>query len=659
MEKLNSFGISNYKAFGQGIQEMPLKSITLIFGPNSAGKSSLLHSLFWALSSSQSGDFESRVAKVTSGDVELGAFRSLLHKHDLSRRIEVSFSIKAKGDDSGGELPVKQITAICQIGLPGNDELLRIEKEFIAKNDKARIYTELMKISENARCKFKELYNYGNVPNHDQIEALINDESAFEQHIVAVAEEMQESGYVPFDGKLPTQAEMQHHFKEGEKAWREIIAMKDDLPEIQSYLQKVDEKIAVESANLGLISMEILYAQDSVFKARRKPGGNVLECDYVQEDIIREIPTCSADFASFMVAAVGGRKCKSPYEGYTLDMPNDERFSGVSEKTMAVIYAWVGNVREIIHNTSKSLIYLGPLRHLPGRKELLGMQGERSSDAAIIPWQRIRDESELRNKVNKSLLLMQTSKCEFVRNVHARASDVVDAKESGGPTFWWRKNFNETLWLDAEEGGFGNLSEEADFDSLLYEDEKAAYKLLDEKLLRSYPSGTFVDLGIRDRLHGVTVSVRDVGVGISQVAPVLLHAHANQEKLIVIEQPEIHIHPRLQAELGDVFIESALGENKNRFLLETHSEHLILRILRRIRETTEGDTDDWPDEFKNACPDGIRPEDVAVLYVEPGEDGAKVIELPVTLDGDFSKPWPGGFFAERIRELYSIKEDEE
>jgi uncharacterized protein YllA (UPF0747 family) len=133
---------------------------------------------------------------------------------------------------------------------------------------------------------------------------------------------------------------------------------------------------------------------------------------------------------------------------------------------------------------------------------------------------------------------------------------------------------------------------------------------------------------------------------------VLINSFASTNQLIAIEQPEIHIHPRLQAELGDVFIESALGENKNTFLLETHSEHLILRILRRIRETTEGEMDDWPEVLRKACPNGIRPEDVAVLYVEPGEDGAKVIELPVTPDGDFAKPWPGGFFAERDDELF-------
>jgi predicted ATPase len=96
--------------------------------------------------------------------------------------------------------------------------------------------------------------------------------------------------------------------------------------------------------------------------------------------------------------------------------------------------------------------------------------------------------------------------------------------------------------------------------------------------------------------------------------------------------------------LGDLFIESALSEHRNSFILETHSEHLMLRLLRRIRETSEG-----------TLPDGctpITPRDVSVLYVEPSSNGSVVLQLPVTEDGDFERDWPQGFFAERARELF-------
>lgn len=139
-----------------------------------------------------------------------------------------------------------------------------------------------------------------------------------------------------------------------------------------------------------------------------------------------------------------------------------------------------------------------------------------------------------------------------------------------------------------------------------------------------------------------SVSIRDVGFGISQILPIVIDSCSMKEKILLIEQPELHLHPALQAELGDLFINSALGEQKNIFLIETHSEHLILRILRRIREKTEG-SDNLPP---------IKPEDVAVIYIQPGENGSKAIHLPITPDGDFETDWPNGFFTEREKELF-------
>jgi predicted ATPase len=109
-----------------------------------------------------------------------------------------------------------------------------------------------------------------------------------------------------------------------------------------------------------------------------------------------------------------------------------------------------------------------------------------------------------------------------------------------------------------------------------------------------------------------------------------------------MEQPEIHLHPALQAEIGDVFLRSAL-EHGNTFLLETHSEHLILRIMRRMRET-------WNKTLPKDLPPVV-PADVSILYVEPGPNGAVVREMPLNERGELVKAWPGGFFEEGLREV--------
>ena len=150
------------------------------------------------------------------------------------------------------------------------------------------------------------------------------------------------------------------------------------------------------------------------------------------------------------------------------------------------------------------------------------------------------------------------------------------------------------------------------------------------------------ELVLTDLRTKTEVTHRDIGIGISQVLPVLVSALGNQNKTVVIEQPEIHLHPAIQAELGDVFIEGALKQ-KNSFILETHSEHLILRLLRRIREA-----DDIEIKTKN----GIKPSDLMILYVDPQKEGAQVYEIPVNEDGEFDRPWPEGFFSERSKELF-------
>ena len=151
-------------------------------------------------------------------------------------------------------------------------------------------------------------------------------------------------------------------------------------------------------------------------------------------------------------------------------------------------------------------------------------------------------------------------------------------------------------------------------------------------------------LRLYSKPSGVHVGITDVGFGISQVLPVIVQSVLAKGSTVLIEQPEYHLHPRLQAEIGDLFIESAL-DRRNNFIIETHSEHLILRILKRIRQTSEGE-----------LPEGltpITPADVSVIYIYPMKDGSgsKVVQIPVTEDGDFAVLWPDGFFSERAREL--------
>lgn len=142
---------------------------------------------------------------------------------------------------------------------------------------------------------------------------------------------------------------------------------------------------------------------------------------------------------------------------------------------------------------------------------------------------------------------------------------------------------------------------------------------------------------------GLTLQPQDVGVGISQVLPVVVAAQDGSASVVCIEQPELHIHPAVQVGLGDLFIDGAVNQGLS-FVIETHSEHLILRLLRRIREAAE-----MTSQVTNQPPSPA----LIGVYCLTKRDGAVTIdEIPVTKDGDFAKPWPQGFFDERGAELF-------
>ena len=143
-----------------------------------------------------------------------------------------------------------------------------------------------------------------------------------------------------------------------------------------------------------------------------------------------------------------------------------------------------------------------------------------------------------------------------------------------------------------------------------------------------------------DEINNIEVSSADIGVGVSQLLPLVVAAVDNRKGIIACEQPELHVHPRIQVGIGDLLTQNA--DNKT-FLIETHSEHLILRILKRIRQTSDEE-----------LPEGVvpvHPQDVAIVYMEPTSYGTKAWRIEIDEDGEFRQRWPNGFFAERREEL--------
>jgi energy-coupling factor transporter ATP-binding protein EcfA2 len=160
------------------------------------------------------------------------------------------------------------------------------------------------------------------------------------------------------------------------------------------------------------------------------------------------------------------------------------------------------------------------------------------------------------------------------------------------------------------------------------------YEIKLHRLGRDRSSDLF-ELRLMDtrRKSPVEVGLSDVGFGISQILPFVVQSLAASDQIISVEQPEVHIHPKLQADLGDLLIEAIKEPRRNQFIIETHSEHLVLRLQRRVREKK------------------ISPDQISIVYVSRGPNGAIVQPLRLDEEGDFMDDFPGGFFPERLREL--------
>ena len=90
---------------------------------------------------------------------------------------------------------------------------------------------------------------------------------------------------------------------------------------------------------------------------------------------------------------------------------------------------------------------------------------------------------------------------------------------------------------------------------------------------------TRTEIALRDFENGILVAPGDVGVGISQMVPVIVAVLREQGGILGIEQPELHVHPAIQVGMGDLFIRAAAsGPDKfpsgKTLIIETHSEHI-------------------------------------------------------------------------------------
>lgn len=161
--------------------------------------------------------------------------------------------------------------------------------------------------------------------------------------------------------------------------------------------------------------------------------------------------------------------------------------------------------------------------------------------------------------------------------------------------------------------------------------------IYDFRVERVYESGGLYRVKIRKSPQAAEVLITDVGFGVSQILPVLvLCFYVPEGSTVILEQPEIHLHPSVQAGLADVFVD-AWEKRKVQVIVESHSEHLLRRLQRRIAEA-------------------MFSQDDAGLYFCKENNGASNLDgLNVDPYGNITN-WPQDFFGDQFGEISAMSE---
>lgn len=539
---LTSITIQNFKGIGATVT-IPIRPLTIMFGKNSAGKSTLIHALHYAHEVLLNNNPNADRTALGGSSIDLGGFKNLVHKHEyLDRSIMMRFDLEIEPDE-----------------FPEYDEG-DIERDYLESGLDEFIEEEL-----------------GEGLRHIRERRGANLSAAM------------------LDLKSPDPNRAITLSVEFAVTWSESLSK----PIVSSYKTWICGEPAAQITTS-------IDARDYRWEVNA---------------------THSLTYTDDVQANIGSAKGSDPW--------------------------WVGighlsrDLKASLPNWGE-LIYLHPDSDLPE----FGIGYQTATQMLTGPAELLI--GHLQSSGLRSLRYIGPLRKTTPRNFQP-ASTVDDSSWADG-TAAWSNLYDGDLVADVSEALIGL---------------KAGYALelqryrevpVDSELMLALQSNTILDriensaaevskFPIRERLMiveestGLRLAPHDIGIGISQVVPVVVAAVHSMNNLVAIEQPELHLHPAVQAELGDLFIAGIQKVRSNTFFLETHSEHLILRVLRRIREAASGRLEN----DKNR----IAKEDLSLLFVGPeGTGGTNFLALRVDDRGRIIDHIPGGFFEEDFAEMF-------
>jgi AAA15 family ATPase/GTPase len=589
--KITKLSLTNFRTFKE-TQTIEFAPITLLFGPNSVGKSSVLLSLFYLQEILTTGECD--VQKIEAlDDKYIGGFKNLVTGRDTNK----SITIKVEYDKTGkiGSTYAKTFE------LASSDNFM--QQPSIQLQDQAMSTTSvclefIIAWSKSKETAFVERYSVslnneylGSITSDTGLKSpVLNDLNFFHSLL------------------LPTDHE----------DWLDDMRYNSN-----EYLNTHWEEA------MGMIMRRKGYEYSDNFSS----DGSISK---LETELAGQFPIGVKTFNGALPKALTLLESNVQTESPTTDAIVSEAFSEL----------FISPIDNLLSILQKSLC-IGPLRFIPDAlyqknphpKQRDWYHGKAAWDTlGRSETQRATINSWLHDADKLNLGYSLKNKSTVSKHFYS------DKKSSLATLKQYIEELEDSMKITFSEGDIDETPDseqkEVDIDRLkefIRDQEKNNAKIENGKAETTADSKVV----LWDTLNNIEVTSSEIGVGISQILPLVVAALDTEGGVVSCEQPELHIHPRVQVALGDLLLSNC---NDKTFLIETHSEHLILRILRRLRESHQS--------TNTAMYAPISPEEVSVLYLEPTDNGVTVRRLAVDEDGDFENDWPDGFFDERDEELF-------
>ncbi len=606
MPRLKSLRLSNFKSIGAETQEIEFAPMTLLFGPNSAGKSTVLQALIFAREVILYGNTDPDTTDLGGDWLDLGGFENLVHGRVGSVPIGLGFTIEIKSSELPSFLTEHESQTLSQYGLDQVGELFE-ELESIDVDFRVRWSAETKSpYVEEYSCKLNGAAIAILRASSDGRQVYIDDlpllSSIFQDPLDFLDEERSLS-------EILRESISQAVVEQSTRPMRELGGT--DRPYINFNVDELEEFISGEE----LPRQEVLEKILDELGYRKSRRAATLE-ERVSA-LMNEAPA-GTRVENVRLNILGQSDALPPVDqGLVFEedtwSKSSEDAADAAFRTMTLraldlaICGPLAGVSLFLENMN----YIGPLRDLPPRQ---------------IEAPRTKSTSR------------------WAKGIAAWESLPIADEQTVEEINYWLGHACLDSGYQVRVETIRELSEASQFYQSL--DSVASDKESLLRLIEQLPKKTQVRL--EQEKNGLSVMPQDIGVGISQLFPVIVASVLFKEWFVAIEQPELHVHPRLQTELADLFIRYSRNQG-NQFLLETHSEHLMLRLLRRIRDSLA--TSEAEEQVESTASQ-IGPNDLAVHYVESTKSGTNFTSLRVSEDGDFLDEWPEGFFDERDQELF-------